>query len=173
LRGGEAEKGRSGEGEKGRLEAAGVGFAFHGVELTQVGEVARLRGWEVEKLRNQKQKAPALLPGSPAHLFSSSHLLNLSAHRPRRLVFRRQRLHGLHDGGAVAALGGGDHAVYFFIQPQAARRIGGAVAGHEDLLVRGAHVGLAEDEQSLSISIRLSVSIRCTCLTLTLPSSNS
>ena len=103
----------------------------------------------------------------------TSHLLNLSAHRPRRLVFRRQRLHGLHDRGAVATLGGGDHAVYFFIQPQAARRIGGAVAGHEDLLVRGAHVGLAEDEQSLSISIRLSVSIRCTCLTLTLPSSSS
>ena len=35
MRGGEEEKGRRGEEERGRLEAEGVGFAFHVVELTQ------------------------------------------------------------------------------------------------------------------------------------------
>ena len=55
------------EVEKRRLEAEGVGFAFHVVELspkplTQVREVEKVRGWEVEKLRDQKQKALVLRP---------------------------------------------------------------------------------------------------------------
>ena len=44
-----------------RLEAEGIGFAFHVVELspkplTQVGEVEKVRGWEVEKLRDQMMR---------------------------------------------------------------------------------------------------------------------
>ena len=136
---GEREKRSVGEE---RLEAEGIGFAFHVVELTRVGEVEKVRSWEVEKMRDQKQKAPALRP------LSSSHPLPLSssAHRPRRLVFRHQRLHGLHYRAWSPRWAAEIMRSTFSSSPAAARRIGGAVAGHEDLLVRGAHVGLAGDE---------------------------
>ena len=69
------------EVEKRRLEAEGIGFAFHVVQFTQVREVEKVRGWEVEKLRDQKQKAPALRSLSLSSSLHSPHL-NFSASPP-------------------------------------------------------------------------------------------